>query len=373
MADHAGLMPSSAHRWGGVTPCPGSVAMEAAVPEEETEESREGTAAHWAAQMQLLTGVPMDLGEVAPNGFVLDRDMLDGAQLYVEYVWRVLGARRPPRNVEKRTEPGAIHGECWGTPDADELIDNTLHVFDYKYGHRFVEVFENEQLTCYTADRLAHLDGLADQLTHVTFHIVQPRCFHRDGTIRTWGARVSDLRAVVNRLRGCASDALREAAPTLATPANCRDCRARTRCDAAQAAGLDSVAVAGTSVPFDLDNAQASRYLTLVKNARRQLEAMETGLEEQLIKAMLRGQYAPGWMLSSSTPREVWKAKPEEVVALGKMLGKNLAAPMQPISVSAARKLGIDETVISEYALRPKGAIKLAPMDFATTRKVFQK
>jgi hypothetical protein len=346
--------------------------MEAAVPEEDSEESREGTAAHWVAQMLLVAGWLPGAGETAPNSIVVDEEMREGAQLYVDYIRGVLGGRMP-QNIEQRTLPGAIHQMCWGTPDADDMHDNVLDVFDYKYGHRFVEVFENPQLVCYAADRLAKLDGLADQLVDVRFHIIQPRSFHRDGPIRTWECRASDLRPLINKLRAAAAAALVPGARTVSSPAACRDCRARTRCDAAQAAGLDAAAIAGTSVPFDLTDSEAGRYLTLVKRAKAQLEAMESGLEEQLIKAMLKGAFVPQWMLDSAKPRERWVAGADEVFLMGDMLGKDLRAPPQPITVSQARRMGIDESVISQYAERPKGAVKLAPMDLTQARKVFSR
>lgn len=367
MTDHALLAPSSAHRW---LICPGSVAMEAAVPEEDSEESREGTAAHWVAQMLLMTGWLPDVGEPAPNGYVVDEPMREGAQMYVEHVYSVLGDRSP-QHVESRTQPGAIHELCWGTPDADDRNASGLDLFDYKYGHRFVEVFENAQLTCYAADLLAQLDGLQDQLTPVRFHIVQPRSFHRDGPIRSWACKASDLRPLVNRLRAAACEALKPNAPTLATPGACRDCRARTRCPAAQEAGLEAAAVAGTSVPFDLAPAEAGRYLALVQRAKKQLDAMESGLEEQLLKTLLKGGQVPGWIVASSKPREVWTAKPEDVFALGDMYGKQLRAPAAPVTPAAARKLGIDESVISEYSTRPKGQLRVAPMDFTQAKKLF--
>ena len=38
---------------------------------------------------------------------------------------------------------------------------------------------------------------------------------------------------------------------------------------------------------------------------------------------------------------------------------------------AAARKLGIDESVISEYSTRPKGQLKVAQMDFTQAKKLF--
>ena len=366
MSDHARLMPSAAHRWGGKQPCAGSVAMEAAIPQEESEESREGDAAHWVCQMLLTADFLIDEGAQAPNGVAVTGEMRVGAELYAEYIRRVLG--RNPQHVEQRTAGGGIHPECWGTPDADDFGDTGLHVFDYKFGHRFVEVFENEQLLCYTADLLKHLGGLQDQLTPVTFHIIQPRSFHRDGPIRTWSCKASDLRPHFNRLAAAAADALVPGARTLATPSNCRDCRARTSCDAAQAAGLEAAAVAGTSVPFDLEPAEAGRYLALVKYAQGQLTAMETGLEEQLSQALRSGKRVVGWQLQRGSTREKWTAKPGEVLALGAALGVDLAVPCTP---AQARAKGIDGSVISGYSERPEGAMKLVPTDLTHFKKVF--
>jgi hypothetical protein len=136
---------------------------------------------------------------------------------------------------------------------------------------------------------------------------------------------------------------------------------------------LDAATVAGTSVPFDLAPAEAGRYLALVQRAKKQLDAMESGLEEQLLKTLLKGGQVPGWVLESSKPREVWTAKPEDVFALGDMYGRQLRAPAVPVTPAVARKLGIDESVISEYSTRPKGQLRVAPMDFTATRKVFGK
>lgn len=372
MTDHALLAPSSAHRWGGEVPCPGSVAMEAAVPEEETDESREGTAAHFVAQMKLQVGLDVLAGETTPNGWVVDDEMVDGAKLYVDYVLTTMQGV-VPKNIERRTLPGAIHDECWGTPDADDWLGNTLHIFDYKYGHRFVEVFENEQLICYAADRLADLGGLDDQLAWVHFHIIQPRSFHRDGPIRDWRVRASDLRAHTNRLRGLAHDALRPGAPTVASPAACRDCRARFRCDAAHAAGLDAAGVAGSSVPFDLTDVEAGRFLAYLRRAKAQLEAMESGLVEQVEKALKRGVFLPQWQLEETQSRERWIVPDEAVIQMGREMGKDLSAPVKCVTPPQARKLGIDASVISAYSQRPRGALKVVPLDLTHAKKVFAK
>ena len=71
-AEHSPIAPSSADIWMN---CPGSVAMQAAQPpEEETEESREGTAAHWLLE-QILLKLTVPADAIAPNGVPINDEM----------------------------------------------------------------------------------------------------------------------------------------------------------------------------------------------------------------------------------------------------------------------------------------------------------
>ena len=80
--DHAFLAPSSAGIW-GPGGCPASPTVEAQYPEQEdSEKAREGTAAHWVAS-ERLGGRSVAVGELAPNGVVVDQDMIDGTDAYV--------------------------------------------------------------------------------------------------------------------------------------------------------------------------------------------------------------------------------------------------------------------------------------------------
>jgi hypothetical protein len=342
--------------------------MEAAVPQDESDEAREGTAAHWVAQAAVL-GFPVPpVDAIAANGVVVDQAMIDGATVYAEYIRSVLG--HVPARVEQRTAPGGIHPKCWGTPDADDTDNGTLHIFDYKYGHRHVEAFENPQLTCYAADRL-HASGLP-AIAYVMFHIIQPRCFHADGPISSWNCPVGKLYDMIAHLQSCAAAAIRPDAPLVATPGNCRDCDARTRCPAAQAAAIDAAEFSRAAVPFDLSNAEAARFLSMVRQAQGRLDAMATGLEEQLLQALRSGRFVSGWQLTQTRSREQWRVPVEHVISMGRALGKDLGK-LDAVTPSQARKLGIDETVISAYAFRPSGEMKLAPIDTTLAKKVFAK
>jgi hypothetical protein len=370
---HAILAPSSAFRW---VVCHGSLAMEAnaaqsGLVELDGPEAMEGDAAHHVAAYLLRTGELLAVGDVAPNGVVIDHDMLDGAMLYAEHV----ADRRPGAavlHVEERVLCPSIHEACWGTPDAWLYAGNVLDVWDYKYGHLFIDAFENWQLLTYTAGILESLgiDGLADQSLRVRLHLVQPRNYGHD-RIKTWEVKACDLRPYFNILAAAAAEALKPLAPTRVDPKACRDCLARHTCDALQRTAYDAAHTAGTSVPFNLPAGALGRELQVLKRAQQALEARISGLESQAVSMIRAGQNVAFWQLSETKPRMRWTRPAEDVIALGQLFDVDLAKPLEPITPPQAVKLGIDESVISDYADRPRGELKLVPADTTLARKVF--
>ena len=69
--------------------------------------------------------------------------------------------------------------------------------------------------------------------------------------------------------------------------------------------------------------------------------------------------------------REVWNKPTAEVLALGELMGFNLAKPAAVITPNQAVKLGLDEKIVKTYAIRPKGEMKLAQDDGSLARKIF--
>jgi hypothetical protein len=173
--------------------CPRSVGLQMGLPDLPTEESMEGDAAHWLAMMT-ANGVPMPIGTPCPNGVLVDQDMIDGAELWADIVG-------PYGEAERKVRIIRIHPRhCGGTPDnyRHDPIAQTMRVFDYKYGHRFVEVFENKQLAAYATGVIDELN-LSQTETWFEFVLVQPRSYHPDGPVRRWTVRASDLVPLVNQ------------------------------------------------------------------------------------------------------------------------------------------------------------------------------
>jgi hypothetical protein len=354
------------------------VSLEARYPEESGPEALEGTAAHHVATHLLTTGELLPAGRVCPNGVLVDHPMQEAVVMYSEHVLARLPSVRPRTHlkVEQRISCGFIHEQCWGTFDAALIEGQVIDVWDFKYGHDYVEAFENWQLLCYAAgilEEILRVTPNAEPYITVNLHVVQPRSYHPSGPIRTWTIRAVDLRPYFNILQGAAARTFGDP-QHLATLVgrHCKDCSARRACPGATAAAYDAVALTGTAVPFDLSPGQAGRELQTLRQASERLDARITGLEAQVTEHIRRGQYVPFWQLGSTTPRIRWKCSADEVILMGDLNGVDLRKT-DVITPVQASKLGIDESVISSYSFRPNGEIKLVPMDTTEARKVFSK
>lgn len=362
---HSVLAPSSAARW---VVCPGSVTLSGQHPEPgDSQASREGTAAHWVASETLLGNPPPLVGTVAPNGVVVDPEMYEAAMDYARVVRRQAVY---PILVERRVDVPRVHPECYGTPDcwAFDRERGQLHVFDFKYGHRFVDVFENWQLACYAAGIIDEL-GLGDEHVHITFHVVQPRAFYRGGPHRSWTLPASDLRGLVNILAVAAERALSPNPECVPNP-ECRDCSARHACPALQAAGYDTADYVRSAVPLELPAPAAGLELRYLKRASAILNARISGLEGQVEAKLRGGEIVPGWRMESVAGREKWKIPVAEVAAMGQTMGVDLTKPTDVITPAQARNAGLMPDLVDAYATRGSSTV-LSESDCSSARAVF--
>ena len=373
MSDHAPLPPSSADRW---VPCPGSIKLEALYPElEETEEQREGTAAHWAVE-QVLHGQLVDVGVIAPNGWVLDQDMVDGADLMHGAIPDRL---RPIALVESRVSMSQrIHPENWGTPDAwaYDVAARTIYLWDYKYGHGFVDVFENLQLIDYAAGIVQTLgiDGLGETEHRIVFCIVQPRCWHRDGHVRRWTCRISDLRTHWNRLEMSASVAMQENPPVNpgVDGAHCKNCLARHACPALHKDVAGIATNFEIAVPLELSDNALGFEIRQLRRLKAKLEGRLTGLEgDATVRMRQQGKRIPGLGMESKPGRLNWTVPSDTVIALGQLYGLQLGKPPEPITPTQAIEKGLPPEMVLQAAKREPTASKLVLTDAAEMRRIF--
>lgn len=361
--EHARLAPSS---MGRIVACPGSVQLIESLPEPlRTDEQQEGDAAHWVAyRMAEGLGTPEE-GSLAPNGVAVDAEMIEGGELWCETVG-MYGVSETPV-VCSRIHPT----ENWGRSDRYRYdpIEGTLRNWDYKYGHRFVEIFEHMQSINYILAEVETL-GLPEN-TRAIMTVVQPRSYHPHGPVRSWEVdSVVDLRAYANKMKNAGSEALGDN-PRTRTSEHCLDCPARHACPTLQEAG-------STMLEFIRDSAVANplpremgRELTLLYLARDLVKARITGLEEQVKSSLRTGSRVPGWVLEASKGKLTWTVPNEEVFQLGDMLNINLRKASLPITPTQAKKVGIKEEVLKDYAVRVGGGAALVQETNLEARRAF--
>jgi hypothetical protein len=304
------------------------------------------------------------------DGIEVTQDMLDGASLYVDDVRTVLGDSCPASiQVEEPITLEGLHPEAWGTPDLVAVRPKHIFVWDYKFGHGYVDVFENWQLIAYSFPFVDALSPDEEMQTTVVFTIVQPRCFCPEGPVRRWSVKASDLRAHYNTLRGWLAEASSPLPIATPTPAACVYCSARHACQPLRDAAEQTVDYAKTMTAHTLDAPQLGRELAYMQDAQALLSAYISGLEEEVEGSIKHGVPVPGYTLAPASSPLRWSV-PEELVA---QLGEAMWAPRKLITPSQARdrKL-ISPEVLEAFAEREPGRLKLTRIDNSLAKKVFK-
>lgn len=383
--------------------------QESVAPLPPTDEEAEGTAAHWVARRYLAGyGPELPVGAKFHNegrDWTVDADMHAGAILY----HNALGGCHTDLHVEEYVECKRVHyTECAGTPDAFRFYHDArtayaacpdglpvdrflagriklLRVGDYKYGHRYVEVFENFQLGAGYASGILDKLGLhdIDEDLYVELILVQPRSFRREGPVRVWRLPAIELRHNVNDAHEAADVALMPLgepfAPKAKTGKHCLDCRARHVCMALQTQTMSLVDYAHTAERVELPPMALGQELAIVEDAITRLEARQSGLAAQA-EAMIRaGGAVPfyGMAPGKSILQYLDDVNTDELVGFGDLINVNLRRKQERkdlvVTPTQAIQLGVDEEAMKAYAHRPPGKLKLARINSVTVRKVFNK
>jgi hypothetical protein len=283
--------------------------------------------------------------------------------------------------VEKRVAIPRVHPTAnWGTPDVRLWVTFSdgrvfLFLWDFKYGHGIVEVFENWQLIDYVAGCLDEMRHVPEERITVVMRIVQPRAFHRDGPVREWRVRADQLRDYVFRLSMAADEATQAQPDCKPQPAACENCTARHACEALQRAAYRGMDLARQAQASELTPAALGLEMRYLTDASKLMGARLTGLMAQAEALRLRGDPVPHWRTEATAAREKWTVPASEVIAMGAMLGAKLAKDPEVITPPQARaelkRAGIDPALIGVYAARPSGGLKLVADDGSDARKVF--
>lgn len=371
------LRASSAPRWGH---CYASHQMEAHFPEEDdTEEAREGTAGHFYGT-EAIEGRVWPEGHITPNGYPITAEMIRGGNLWVDDVRRELAARAGNRmitGVERKVYMRrTVHPDNEGSPDTF-LLDFTTNetiLWDYKFGHYFVDPFANLQVVDYVAG-VWESAGLAYADTvnmRVSIRIVQPRNYDVAGSVRRWDTDGVAIWELIARLRQAAALATGPNPPFVPGVPQCRDCRARHACEANKRLVGEKMHIAAQATPVELPPDVLGRELHYLIEAEALIRARRVGLEEDALARISKGQRVPGWTKGRSDTKRAWRVSAAQVIATGEMLGVDLRVN-KPVTVAEAERLGVDAAVITAYSHKPLGSLQLMPVDEKAALKAFGK
>ena len=375
------LRPSNAIRWAN---CAGSFQLESFFPDEESAEAREGTAGHFFAT-EYLKGLEYPVGYITPNGVPIDADMIEAGHVLISDVMRVFAPRQHSARlyVERMVYPhGLINPLCEGTPDV-VMIDyhgRYIHIWDFKYGHKYVEVWGMLQCLLYLAGVVEGIELTAEDLASwtVIITVVQPR-YYAAPPVRHWQPRPAEIQQWFTWLEQRAEAALQPNAPCQTGPW-CTNCKARHSCEALAKAGGVAVEMSGQSLPLVMDAAQVSRQLRSTEDALERLEALLTGLAAFAENEIRQGRRVPGYELRPSSNKEDWTQPVPEIIAMGDSFGVDLRKPVDAVTPTQARKKGLDTAatkagldggVTPLYAKRKPGALKLSRVDPNAAAKAF--
>lgn len=348
---------------------------------EETPEAREGTAAHWVAERflerQLRALEPPQLfGETAPNGVRVDQPMLDGVRIYTndvrsECIKRgIFGGDN--LGVETPLMMPQIHPLNGGTPDLwmHDQRARELVLWDFKYGFRVVQAFENWQLIDYAAglaNRLG-IDGFKDQFYKVTLKIVQPRAFGSP-PVKSWTVPLSDLRPYWNDLARGAAETVSDD-PQARPGKPCLTCSARHVCPALRAAASQATAYAQSATPENLPADAVGVELYWLEWAQAVIEARSSGLREEAEHRIRNDQPVPGYTMKPGRGRTVWTLPDEQVIRMGEMLGTDLRK-RGALTPNQARDEGVNPDVVDQFTKREPGSLKLTVDNGTEAKRVF--
>ena len=353
-----------------------------------------GSAGHWVIESCLNRWIDPNggspkcaewIGQVDPDGTVIDEEMALGAQTCVDHVLQVCQARGGLRSlwIEKHVSMPQIHALNNGTLDLALVAPQgypEIHLWDAKFGHIDVAAFENWQEINYTAGIVNELGitGADDINWTVHMYIVQPFSYSPEGPIKTWTVNLADLRGYFNRLRMAAEKAIDST--TLTPGPHCHRCPRVGSCPAARKAVYSMAHYADQ--PFDIDQLTVEDMAAerdILETIGKIIKGRTSDIEAMLMHELKQGNSGEtGLAVEASSGNLKWKIPPDQVLALGKQFGINAAkegviTPTQFKDAASAEMRDAVNQTINTIAHRPPGGLKIIEAGNSLAARAFRR
>lgn len=296
LAEHSKLGASSYYRWAA---CPGSIAACAGIESVSSVYAAEGTRAHTVAA-EFLNGVSAAVEDEAA-------DFMDAVDVYVNHIQELRSWGPSFEAVEQKFHLKDYHPELYGTADyvAYYSKSKTLRVVDYKHGAGIpVEVERSSQLMYYGLGAL-HVNKFP--IDKIILTIVQPRCYHPNGPVRSWETDPIDMLDFAAQLIDDAR-ATENPGAVLNPGDHCRFCPAQPTCPAVEKQALIAVQSSFTNLER-YDPEKVAKALTLVP----QIEAWCKSVREFAYQQAMVGNIPPGFKLVDKRAMRKWVDDTEEL------------------------------------------------------------
>ena len=365
--------------------CPPSARIEALLPDKDTVYSREGTIAHSVAEFMLRRYRDRRLlpasdiwqeqrawgeeewfnlaSDATLQGFDFKEIVETVHENYVkvvmeDYLTAQVQFSDTQLFVEAPLKLGAFIPEGFGSSDAVIIYNQTLQVYDLKYGKGVrVSAKDNPQMRCYALGALCGPAELMDISTDI-MTIVQPRLQHVSSEALTadqlylWG---------VNVLKPAAEKAW-EGKGEPVPGEHCHFCKAASQCPALRQMAEETAATGRK--PELMSPEELSDCLSKLPVIKDWVSALE---EHALAKAM-NGEAIPGWkVVAGRSIRKISDPDAAEDVLIKAGFGpQDYFKPSELKGISDLEKLMGKKsfaTLLGPYVVKPQGKPTLAPID----------
>lgn len=342
--EHSPLGASSCERWWN---CPGSINLmikhNALGGGKTSFDAAQGTAAHLVAS----TILEKELGfrddtpntkvgsvhEVAGHRIVVDDEMLDAVQFYVEAILarvKVNNLDQWQCQVEQRigceTDP-PLRFPLRGTADNRNYIPYVkLYVDDYKHGVNPVKIDGNYQLLQYIYMAVMSLpEDERLELPLVEGNIFQPRLIGTDGSggVATFEMSVPDLLKWGEELKARARATEAPDAPRVAG-SWCQYCPVKMQCDAYTGRQDEVFEADFKDVRSDLPSQWSNEKLAYIQDRASEIKKALDEVQQLIYDKLQNGEQVGEYKLVAKRSNRVWRDPADAAATLGPLLGADI-------------------------------------------------